>query len=152
MFSRAKRLLGLLRWAYAPLGSVLRRTFPDERRLLMVYDLSSQPFSIGDILVFQEASLVVREKYHLDTVDFALVYDPQHPGASDPVFAGNINQNNVMYHLAAILPVAQVNQHLGSLFVFNSHQHLQRFISDNADLYQVWPGALEFSEKGYLYY
>src|SRR5207253_11309312 len=116
MFSRAKRFLGLLNWAYPILGSVLRRTPPSERRLLAIYDLSTQPFSIGDILVIQEASLVVREKYGLNLVDFALVYDPQRPAASDPVFADSINENNVMYHLASVLPVAQTNQHLGSLF------------------------------------
>jgi hypothetical protein len=50
------------------------------------------------------------------------------------------------------LPAAQVNQHLGSYFVFNSHQQLQRFIADNNDLYYVWPSAWQFATREYLYY
>jgi hypothetical protein len=146
-----KRSVGFFRWAYPTLGNVLSPTQSKERRLLAIYDLSSQPFSIGDILVIQEASLVLREKHHLDMVDFALVYDPKHPASSDPAFA-SITDKNVIYHLASVLPVAQVNQHLGSLFVFDSHRHLQRFIADNADLYHVWPPAWKFAERDYLSY
>ena len=146
-----RRSVGFFRWAYPTLGNVLSSTQSKERRLLAIYDLSSQPFSIGDILVIQEASLVLRERHHADMVDFALVYDPKYPASSDQAFA-SITQRNVMYHLASILPVAQVNQHLGSLFVFNSHLHLQRFIADSADLYHVWPPAWQFAEPKYLYY
>jgi len=146
-----RRSVGFLRWAYPTMNEILSPAHPNDRRLLAIYDLSSQPFSIGDILVIQEASLVLRERHHLDTVDFALVYDPKHPASSDPAFA-DITESNVMYHLASILPVAQVNQHLGSLFVFNSHLHLQRFIADNTDLYHVWPPAWKFAKREYLYY
>jgi hypothetical protein len=120
--------------------------------LLVIYNLSSQPFSIGDILVIQEASLVLREKYQLDLVDFVLVYDPKQPALRNPSFAA-INEKNALFHLASVLPVAQVNQHLGSLFVFNSHLHLHRFIADNSDLYYyVWPSAWQFAQQDYLYY
>jgi hypothetical protein len=148
---RVRRFLGFLNWAYPIVGDVVRTSSPDKRRLLAIYDLSTQPFSIGDVLVIQEGSLVLREKYHLNLVDFALVYDPQYPSSSDPSF-NSINESNALYHLASILPVAQVNQHLGSLFVFNSHLHLQRFICDNKDLYHVWPEAQQFRERDYLYY
>lgn len=146
-----KRSAGFFRWSYPILGKLLSPIRPDERRLLAIYDLSSQPFSIGDILVIQEASLVLRERHNLDMIDFALVYNPKRPAPSDPAFS-NITEENAMYHLASILPVAQVNQHLGSLFIFNSHLHLQRFIADNADLYQTWPPAWQFAEANYLNY
>lgn len=146
-----RRALGILRWISPTLNGLFSSTGLDDRRLLMIYDLSSQPFSIGDILVIQEASLVLREKYHLGSVDFALVYNPQRPASTDPSFA-KITETNVLYHLASILPAAQVNQHHGSLFIFNSHSRLQRFISDSADLYQVWPSALKFAERQYMYY
>jgi hypothetical protein len=136
---------------FPTLGKLLLPTHSNDRRLLAIYDLSCQPFSIGDILVIQEASLVLRERHHLDTVDFAIVYDPKHPASSDPAYV-SITERNVMYHLSSVLPVAQVNQHLGSLFVFNSHLHLQHFIADNADLYNVWPPAWKFAGREYLYY
>ena len=145
-----RRLVGFLRWVFPTLCKLLPSTPSKDRRLLAIYDLSSQPFSIGDILVIQEASLVLREKHHLDMIDFAIVYNPKHP-ASNPIHA-SITETNVMYHLGSILPVAQVNQYLGSLFVFNSHLHLQRFIADNADLYHVWPPAWKFAGRKYLRY
>jgi len=151
IYRPVKRSAGFLIWVFPVLGKLLSTTRPDERRLLAIYDLSCQPFSIGDILVIQEASLVLLEKHHLDMVDFAIVYDPKHPVSSDPAFA-SITEENAMYHLASILPVAQVNQHLGSLFVFNSHSHLERFIADNGDRYQVWPTAWQFAKRKYLYY
>jgi hypothetical protein len=99
----------------------------------------------------QEGSLVLREKHNLDMVDFALLYDSEHPASPDPAFS-SITENNAMYHLASILPVAQVNQHLGSLFLFNSRRNLLRFIADNADLYYVWPPGWKFAFSEYLYY
>ena len=39
----------------------------------MTYDLSSQPHSIGDILVFQEASLVLKEEFDLEIIDFVFI-------------------------------------------------------------------------------
>src|SRR5712691_2030511 len=145
-----RRAARFLIWVFPSLGMLLPAP-TNERRLLLVYDTFSQPFNIGDILILQEGSLVLREKHHLDMVDFAIVYDTKHPAASDPAFS-SITAGNALYHLASILPVAQVNQHLGSLFLFNSHRNLQRFIADSADLYQVWPSGWQFGSREYLYY
>jgi hypothetical protein len=136
---------------FPALSQLLLPTRSNERRLLAIYDTSYQPFSVGDILIVQEASLVLRERYDLSVVDFALVCDPQNPSSSDLAFA-SITKKNAMYHLASILPIAQVNQYLGSLFVFNSRTNLQRFIADNADLYHVWPSGWKYATQEYLYY
>lgn len=145
------RLFGFLKWSFPLLGRVLASSGYRERRLLVVYDTSSQPFSIGDILTSQEGSLVLRERYGVETVDFALVYDPKNPASSDAAFS-SITESNALYHLASVLPVAQVNQHLGSLFLFNSHQQLARFISDASDQYHVWPSGWQCASRDYLYY
>lgn len=151
VYRPAKKLARFLVWVFPASAVLVLPTRSNERRLLMIYDLSSQPFSIGDILVIQEASLVLREKWRLKEVDFALVYDPRSPTSGDPAFAG-ITEENVTYHLASVFPAAQVNQHLGSLFVFNSHRQLQLFISNSAELYRVWPTALDYVGRQYLYY
>ncbi len=122
-----------------------------QKRLLVVYDLSSQPFSIGDILIYQLASLVIREQHNLGLVDFALVYDPQRPANSDPSFA-HITPENVLFHVASILPVAQVNPYHGSLFLFNSHRQLKQFIAAHIGEYFVWPSAWRFWKRIYNYY
>ncbi|MEI8339012.1 MAG: hypothetical protein WCF91_03750 [bacterium] len=119
-------------------------------RILLVYDTSSQPFSVGDLLICQEASLVLCEEYGVDIVDFAIVYDPENPASSDPVFATSITRDNVLFSLASILPLAQVNQRLGSVFIFNSHKHLQYYINDNAERYHVWPSSWKVATREYL--
>ena len=151
LYRPMRRVVRFLTWIVPSLGRLLLPGPSSERRLLLIYDTSSQPFNIGDILIAQEGSLVLLQTHRLDTVDFALVYDPKHPAPSDPAFSG-ITEANALYHLASILPVAQVNQHLGSLFLFDSHRNLQRFVADNADFYRVWPSAWKFGSRAYLYY
>jgi len=151
VYRRIRRVVRFLAWIFPSLGKLLLPAPPNGKRLLLIYDTYSQPFNIGDILLMQEGSLVLRERHGIDLVDFAIVYDPKHPAASDPAFS-NITEDNALYHLASILPVAQVNQHLGSLFLFNSHRNLERFIADNADYYHVWPPAWKFGTREYLYY
>jgi hypothetical protein len=150
LYPRLERLGSFTRWTIPSLGRLLSPRAP-ERRLLMIYDTSSQPFNIGDILIMQEGSLLLREKHGIDQVDFALVYDPRRPAISDPAFAG-ITEANAAYHLASVLPVAQVNQHLGSLFLFNSHAQLERFVADSGASYEVWPSAWKYGAGHYLYY
>lgn len=133
------------------MGKLLFPVSSNKKRLLVIYDTSSQPFNIGDILIMQAASLALREKHHVDKVDFALIYDPIDPAATHPAF-DSITERNVVYHLASILPIAQVNQHLGSLLLFDSDLHLQRYVADSADLYIIWPSGWKFGSGDYLYY
>jgi hypothetical protein len=150
-YAALRRLGGFLKWSLPALTALSRDGRSSDRRLLVIYDTSSQPFSIGDILIIQEGSLALREKHSLGFVDFALVYDPKHPASADATFS-SITEDNAVYHLASILPVAQVNQHLGSLLLFNSHRQLERFIADNADRYEIWPSAWRYAGRDYLYY
>lgn len=151
VYRPVRRTARFASWVFPALARLILPAGAGERRLLMIYDLSSQPFSIGDILVFQEASLVLRKMHHLGEVDFAIVYDPKNPGASNPAFS-SITETNVLFNLASILPVAQVNENLGSLLVFNSHIQLHRFIADNSGFYQIWPSGWQASSREYLYY
>jgi hypothetical protein len=146
-----RRFLRFLTWTFSAMGNLLLPVSAEKRRLLIIFDTSSQPFNIGDILIMQAVSLALREKHGVGKVDFALIYDPYDPAAFDPAF-NSINDRNVIYHLASILPVAQVNQHLGSLLLFDSDLHLQRYVADSADLYQVWPSGWKFASQDYLYY
>lgn len=150
-YEPVRRFRIFLSWVFPSLGSRRIAERARRKRLLLVYDLSSQPFSIGDILTFQEVGLVLRESEGLGEVDFALVFDPESPKFSHPGFS-SITEENVLYHLASVLPAAQVNQHLGSLFIFNSHHQLQHFIRSSAEQYSVWPPALKIAGKEYFYY
>lgn len=143
---------GLLSWLVLGPARQMLPAFDNDRRILIIYDLSGQSFGIGDILLFQEVSLVLLDRYEAKQVDFALVYNPQRPAAPDPVLA-TITEENCLYHLASILPAAQVNRHLGSLFLFNSHDHLERYVANNINSYSaVWPSAKTYLSREYLFY
>jgi len=147
-----KTIAALLRWhLQAFSGSATAAEFAARRRLLVIYDFASQPFSIGDILVMQEASLVLRQKAGLDRVDLAFVYDPASPVVADLAFS-HIDPENFLWHLPTVLQAAQVNPHLGSLFLFDSHRRLEEFVYGNLDIYDVWPPLAQYASRKYLYY
>lgn len=146
-----RRVGRLLRWGGMAL-SVSAAGAPDgARRLLIIYDLSSQPFSIGDILVFQAAALVIRARHDLGKIDLAIAYDPDQPVVPDPAFR-EINAESFLFHLSSILPAAQVNPHLGSLLLFDSHRRLEAYVADNTDGYFVWPSLSQYASREYLFY
>ena len=132
---------------------LLQRTWalPEKKRLLLIYDLASQPFSIGDILIFQEASLVLRDSHNLDKIDIAVVYDANRPVVGDPAFA-YIKPENFLFYLPSILPAAQINPYLGGAFLFDSHECLESYIADNESRYYVWPSVGLYTSKEYLFY
>ena len=140
----------LLRWGAVALPAAAGRP-AGARRLLLIYDFATQPLSIGDILVFQEAALVLRERHGLGQVDVACVFDPARPVVPDPAFA-HIEAENFLFHLAGILPAAQVNPHLGSVFLFDSHRRLEAYIADNAGQYYIWPSLEQYAKGEYLFY
>lgn len=148
VWRRVKRAARLLRWGGAVAGASMGE---GRRRLLVIYDFSSQPFSIGDILIFQEASLILRERHALDRIDFALVYDPDAPVVPDPAFSG-IEPESFLFHLSSVLPAAQVNPYIGSLLLFDNHRHLEHYVADNCERYLVWPELGQYVSKEYLFY
>ena len=149
-YSKLKKTIGIIAWLTA-IPRIPDKSNNEDRRMLMIYDLSSQPFNIGDFLILQEVSFAQCKRFNLSSVDVAIVYEPKHPGLAIPEFS-SITEDNVLYHLSSILPVAQVNQNLGSLFIFNSHLQLERYITENAATYQMWPSALQYVSKEYSYY
>jgi len=147
LFRQLRRKARLLRWA----AGIGMPSLGKNARLLLIYDLSSQPFSLGDLLVMQEAALIVREQENLDKIDVAVVYDGDRPVVDDPAFR-EITGDSFLFHLSSILPAAQVNPHLGSAFLFDSHEALESFIADNTMSYRVWPPANLYSSREYLFY
>ena len=94
---------------------------------------------------------MLREIHGLSIVDFAMVYDPKKPVLSDRAFS-HIHAENFLFHLSSVLPAAQVNPYLGSLFLFDSHPRLESFIADNATAYHVWPSMALYAGREYLFY
>ena len=114
---RSGRLIRFFAWALSSwrLFRFFARGVPasseNERKLLVIYDLSYQPYSIGDIIHMQEAALALRETHDVELIDFAMVYDHRNPLPVDEAYSF-INADNVHYYLASLLPVLQVNPFL----------------------------------------
>ncbi|MCX5662601.1 MAG: hypothetical protein NTW19_23215 [Planctomycetota bacterium] len=132
---RLTRWLLLLRWFFSSFNRAVAGP-RDWRRLLFIYDLESQSFTVGDILEFQAAAMVLRERWGLDKVDYAVIHEGK---AVKNAWQWNIDDDNFHARINQILPAAQVNPHLGSLFVFDSHAQFDEFLQDNIRRYQVWP-------------
>ena len=151
LYRPLKRTTRFVAWALPALGTLLvDRSARLDRRVLIIYDLSSQPFSIGDFLIFQEAAVLLCEKFGVKAVDFALLHDPQSPASADPVFKARVDAENFLYHLASVLPVVQVNPYFKSLLVLDSREQLVRYVNDNIDRYHVWPSGWDLSAREYL--
>lgn len=108
--------------------------------LLLVYDFSTQPFSVGDILAYQEMSLCLCKENGITEIDFVFTYDPRHPVQRTSAFR-HINPDNFDQYLPKLLPVAHVNPLVRSVEVRTHTQGLPK--SD-----MVWP----LRSKGYLFY
>lgn len=123
----------------------------DKKRLLLTYDMESQPFNVGDILILQAAALVQCERASLEKVDMVVVFNSQKPVVPDPAFS-HITSENFLAHLPSVLPAAQVNPRLGSLMVFDSHAQFEKYVADNNDRYVMWPPLDLYAKKQYLFY
>lgn len=75
----------------------------------VVYDLRSQPFSVGDVLLYQQVSLILTD----EAIDFIVSIDPERPVVADKHLA-YINKNNFREHLEWLMPAARVNPLLRS--------------------------------------
>jgi hypothetical protein len=120
-------------------------------RILLIYDTTHQPFSIGDFLVIQEASLALTRKFSAKYADIAVVYDARRPAKADKVFEGVVSTDNVLLHLASMMPVLNLNPKIGSLFVFNSKTALENYLAKNIDEYlNIWPSCFDYGSGKYL--
>lgn len=146
-----RRCIRFIKWNISTASSFISLGGQRKKSLLIIYDTSSQPLSIGDIIIFHAASLALCDKYQCKSVDFVLLYDPLDPVSSDKTYSA-INSENVFYYLSAVLPISQINQLLGSVMVLNSKNLLSKFIVDNAEAYEVWPPSWRLASRDYLYY
>jgi len=119
-----------------------------QKKLLLIWDAQSFPYTIGDIIGLNHYSLCLREEFQTSETDIAFVCDPSNPRRDiDPIYRNYLNEYNYHYHLNALIPLAQINQHFGSLLFFNNYPQLNKYIADNLDNYVVWPSGHEYMNK-----
>lgn len=146
---KISRFFRIIKWLFS-IPKVIGKNGNVGKRVLVIFDVSSQPFNIGDFILIQEAALVLCSRHGTEFADIAIVHESKLPPSS--IEFSSITDDNVFKHLASILPVAQINQKLGSVFIFNSHRQLERHLTNNIDNCIVWPSPVQYAAKDYAYY
>lgn len=138
-----------IRWVFPSLHFLLRPPVKSEKRILAIWDFRTVPYSIGDLLVLHERTQILRLTYQVDKVDFCFLCDSQHP-VRTPGDQG-VTTDNYHYHFPALVSTVYLNPHLGSFFIFDSHDQLEGFIASNVERYHTWPESREYFARHFAY-
>jgi len=117
------------------------------RRFLAVYDLSSQPYSIGDIIFFLQGALLKQAEFGTPQIDICFISDPARTPL-DRHFANLMKNNNGWHNLLYLLPLVQFTPNLGNVLLLGSFQEFNLLLS-RAD-YLIWPSLDEILAKKYM--
>jgi hypothetical protein len=151
IFKFVRNLLRFSSWIFTTSDLNAIKLEKGNNRILLIYDTTSQPFSIGDFLVIQETSLALTHQFSAEFADIAIVYDARSPDKADIVFKNVVSTDNVLLHLASMMPVLNLNPKIGSIFVFNSKLALEDFVVKNIKEYlNIWPSFFEYGSGKYL--
>jgi len=144
--------LKILQWIFNFRFISKKNTKRSIDRILLLYNLKFQPFSVGDLLLMQLASLILLSQKKVKHIDLAIIYDAENPTPSDKSFS-SIDKNNFLYSVPAFLLTAQVNLYLGSFHIFNNESDADKYIHDNLDYAYTWPTGFNYAvTQSYLYY
>jgi len=132
-------LIRRVAWIFPALRFLLRPHTESEKRILAICDFRVMPWTVGELLYFQEMTLMLRLEHNVDKVDTVWLCDPNNPARRDQ----GITAENYHYYLSVLLPLAYVNPHLGSFMLMDSPEALKSYVIDNLHRYYVFPPAKE---------
>jgi hypothetical protein len=136
----------LLGWLLPSLYVSPRRRAKAGKRVLAIWDFRSQPYSIGDLILLQEISLALCHQHQVSSADICFLAEPQEP--SRPSFSAlNVNSSNYKEFVASLIPVILAGDHVAEFHLFDSHLNLEKYVTDNADKYHVWPAGLTYMTR-----
>ncbi|MBN2562027.1 MAG: hypothetical protein JXQ75_13965 [Phycisphaerae bacterium] len=122
------------------------RVVHPEKRILMLWDFRSQPYSIGDLLILQGLSVVLCAEHEVDAVDICLLADPSCPAR--PSFRElDVDESNYMASVLSLIPVALIGDRVADLHLFSSVAAIEDYVADHAHRYHIWPSGYDFGSK-----
>ena len=145
----ANRLIKRISWVFPSMRFLLCPAAQSEKRVLAICDFRTMPYTVGELLYFQEMTLISRLEHNVEKVDIVWLCDPNNRARSDQG-----PPENYYHYLSPLLPLAHVNPHLGSFMLMDSQEALETYITDNLDRYHIFPPAkdifgLRFSYREY---
>jgi hypothetical protein len=117
-------------------------------KILGIYDLSYQPYSIGDFIDLNQSCLLKAYEYKIEIIDIAIINSYKTKNKS--IEYNMINQENSLFFINSIISVIQLNSKIGSLFIFDDHDQYLKFILDNKNKYIVLPNSRQLALKTYI--
>lgn len=121
-----------------------------KKKILLVYDLNSQPYSIGDFLNLLEASLIISETKNIQHIDCMIIYQMDNLSKSDIVFKNIVNSDNVFDFINNFLPLFQLNHKIRSIFLIESVNFFIKFFNKFSNEYYLWPSYTSIKSGTYL--
>ena len=118
-------------WIFPALRVLARPEAAVDRRVLAIYDFRTYPYTVGEVLWFQELTLVLLEEHDADAVDVLWLCDPRRPASA----GRGVTIENHPHKLAALLPLAQVNQRLGAFLLMDSAEEVEEYIASRGHRY-----------------
>lgn len=141
---RAKRLHEL----YANIWKVVSR-HKSEKKLLAVYDLLAQPYSIGDLIAFLIAAMIKATQTRSQRIDICFISDVNRIPLGN-AFSTLMGDGNALYNLLKIIPIVQFCDNVGSVLVFSTYDEFEQYCSVNEHV--LWPTVEQIKGGTYTYF
>lgn len=111
--------------------------------LKLIYDFSTQPFSIGDVLSFQVMGNILCEQQGIEKFDMVLTYDPRQPVTKVGAFA-HVTSGNFLELAKPLMDAASVSARVENVSLC-THDALPNCIGTAT----CWPSL---KTGGYVFY
>lgn len=142
----------VITWILPVFSKLLFSSEKNKSSILLIYDFETQPFSIGDFLLFQELATIIKALQKFSSINLAIVFDENNPTPSDKAFK-SINTDNFRYNLISLLPIALISNDIDEFHIFNSKQKFEHYLSGISNEIETFPSGWKLNlTREYLYY
>ena len=139
---RGLRVGAILRWSLMP-----ARPAREASRILVVYDFSHQPVSVGDLLVARVAAEALQALHGAQHADMAFLHEV---GVADG--APLVDMGPAVTQVGHALQALRLDPDLGSVLFFSERLALEDYVDRSPAGLLVWPPAGYYAAGQYVYY
>ena len=142
----------MLIWILPVFSELIFTRKKTKNNLLLIYDLETQPFSVGDLLIYQILATIAKDLQKYSSINLAIIFNEKNPTPSDKAFK-SINKKNFRNNLISLLPIPFISNYIDELHIFNSKYKFQNYLSAISEDTETFPSGLKFKlTREYLYY
>ena len=151
-YRSVSHMMRVIIWLFPALATLLVSSARVKSKFLLIYDLETQPFSVGDFLLFQEVATIIKRSQKYSSINLAIVFNESNPTPSDAAF-NSINTENFRYHLISLLPISLISNDIDELHIFNSKEKFEHYLLGISDNTEAFPSGWKLKlTREYLYY